>query len=188
MKYFLFLILGCIYSPLQAQPLFPTHTEQAGEMQLNEAVVVSTRLFTNDTARYHYNQMKHYVKMILPYVDTAVALFQDIEAQSVDMSARQRRQYIRSRESEIKHRFEDKLSQLNITQGRLLVKLINRQLKKNCYSILQDLKNPITAAWYLSVARIHGINLSEDYVATENPDLEMIMRNLGYEEKEGQEK
>ena len=126
--------------------------------------------------------------MILPYVDTAVALFQDIEVQSAGMNARQRRQYIRSRESEIKHRFEDRLSQLNITQGRLLVKLINRQLKKNCYSILQDLKNPITAAWYLSVARIHGINLSEDYVAAENPDLEMIMRNLGYEEKEGQEK
>jgi hypothetical protein len=69
---------------------------------------------------------------------------------------------------------------LNITQGRLLIKIINRQLRKNCYSIVRELKNPITAAYYQSWARLNGIDLNENYNAEKERDLEMIMRSLGY--------
>ena len=62
----------------------------------------------------------------------------------------------------------------------MLVKLINRQLNITCYSILKELKNPVSAAYYQSVARLNGINLNEDYDPEENRDLEMIMRGLGY--------
>ncbi|MBK7764317.1 MAG: DUF4294 domain-containing protein [Bacteroidetes bacterium] len=171
-----------------SQQIFPTVNNQKQstdtlQLQLNEAVVVSTRLFTDDTARYRYNQMKHYVKMILPLVDTAVNMFHDIDEKSKDMNRKQRKVYIRSRESDIRINFEDRLKNLNITQGRLLVKLINRQLDRNCYTIVKELKNPITAAYYQSVARLNGINLNEDYLPEENHDLEMIMRNLGYEKE-----
>jgi len=171
---------------LKSQQLFPTISKQdnAGpqeeQIQLNEAVIISTRLFTNDTARYHYNQMKHYVKMILPYVDTAVKMFNQIESTTAEMSKKNKRKYIKSQEKDIKVNFEDRIKSLNITQGRLLVKLINRQLKLNCYSIVRELKNPLTATYYQSVARLNGINLNEDYNPEENNELEMIMRSLGY--------
>jgi hypothetical protein len=173
----------------RSQQLFPTVTHDdktkppVEQIQLNEAVVVSTRLFTDDTARYRYNQMKHYVKMVLPYVDAAVKMFSEIDQTTMDMSKKNRRKYIRSREQDIKLNFEDKLKSLNITQGRLLVKLINRQLDMNCYHIVKELKNPITAAYYQSVARLNGINLNEDYNPKENRDLEVIMYNLGYEKQ-----
>jgi len=186
MKYCLFLIFCCLMLNTNAQQLFPTipkdNTQKPSQemIQLNEATIIGTRLFLNDTLRYRYNQMKHYVKMILPYVDTAVKMFSEIDANTADMSNRNRRKYIRSKEKEIKTNFEDKLSALNITQGRLLVKLINRQLPIKCYDIVRELKNPITAAYYQSVARLNGINLNEDYIPEENRDLEMIMNNLGY--------
>ncbi len=194
MRYYLFLFfcLGNLISG--AQQLFPTISKDntvkpsQEQIQLNEAVIVSTRLFANDTMRYHYNQMKYYVKIILPYVDTAVSMFREIDATTADMSNRKRRIYIRSKEKEIKIHFEDRLSSLNITQGRLLVKLINRQLSVNCYDIVRELKNPITAAYYQSIARLNGINLNEEYDPEENRDLEMIMRNLGYDRPEKIEK
>lgn len=185
MRTYLILLFILSSFSIQAQQLFPTISKDDSkppeeQIQLNEAVIVSTRLFSNDTARYNYNQMKHYVKMILPYVDAAVLMFNEIDNTTKSMSKRNRRLYIRSKEKEIKVNFEDKLSTLNITQGRLLVKLINRQLKNNCYSILKELKNPITAAYYQSMARLNGINLNEDYLPEENRELETIMRNLGY--------
>lgn len=188
MKFILFTLLSLYCFVSNAQQIFPTvdadkKSNGNESIQLNEAVVVSTRLFTDDTARYRYNQMKHYVKMILPLVDTAVNMFHDIDEKSKDMNRKQRKVYIRSRESDIRINFEDRLKNLNITQGRLLVKLINRQLDRNCYSIVKELKNPITAAYYQSVARLNGINLNEDYLPEENRDLEMIMRNLGYEKE-----
>ncbi len=187
MNYKLFILFFFVALQSQAQQLFPTISNDSKtkppqeSIILNEAVIVSTRTFANDTSRYKYNQMKHYVKMILPYVDAAVKLFSEIDNTTKDMSKKNRRKYIRSKEKEIKINFEDKLSSLNITQGRLLVKLINRQLEINCYDIVRELKNPITAAYYQSVARLNGINLNEDYVPEENHDLEIIMRNLGYE-------
>ena len=190
MKHFVLLFFCFLSLESLGQQLFPTIPKDNSskpsqeQIQLNEAVIISTRLFLNDTSRYRYNQMKHYVKMILPYVDTAVTMFNEIDRHTADMSKRNKRKYIRSKEREIKTNFEDRLSSLNITQGRLLVKLINRQLSVNCYDIVRELKNPITAAYYQSVARLNGINLNEDYLPEENRDLEMIMRTLGYKGKE----
>jgi hypothetical protein len=186
MKFFFILIF--LFSSCYgfSQQLFPTiHKNETDkppteEIQLNEAIILSTRLFANDTARYQYNQMKHYVKMVLPYVDIAVKMFREIDETTKDMSKKNRRKYIRSKEKEIKTNFEDKLATLNVTQGKLLVKLINRQLDKNCYHIVRELKNPITAAYYQSVAKLNGINLNENYEPSENKDLEMVMRTLGY--------
>ena len=117
---------------LSAQQLFPTvnKDEQSPpqyHVQLNEAVVVATQVFANDTDRYHFNQLKYYIKTVMPYVLASVSLFNEITDASSNMSERNRKKYIKTREREIKENFEDKLSSLNITQGRLLVKLVNRQ-------------------------------------------------------------
>lgn len=168
-----------------AQQLFPTPSADMQHaplyhIQLNEATVVASHVFSNDTDRYRYNQMKHYVKIVLPYANAAIQLFYEIEQATANMSNRNRRRYIRGREKDIKEQFEDKLSALNITQGRLLVKLINRQLKSNCYDIVRELKNPVTAAYYQGWAKLNGINLNDDYDPEKEPDLERIMRSLGY--------
>lgn len=185
MKWIFNLLLVVAYSQCMAQQLFPTISNDKKDppvyhIQLNEAVVVAHYEFANDTARYRYNQMKHYVKIVLPYANEAIRIFYDIEQETASMNKKNRRKYIKSKEQEIKVNFEDKLSSLNITQGRLLVKLINRQLKTNCYKIVKELKNPITAAYYQSWAKLNGIDLNDDYNPENEPELERIMRALGY--------
>lgn len=184
----MFLILVCTLvtvSVSRAQQLFPQigkdSSEQAEYMvQLNEAVIVANQVFANDTDRYHFNQLKHYVKIVMPYVNNAVSLFNDIKNRTAGMNRRDRKSYIKSREREIKTGFEDKLSGLNITQGRLLVKLINRQLNTNCFDIVKELKNPVSAAYYQTWAKLNGINLNEAYNPEEERSLERVMRSLGY--------
>ncbi len=169
---------------VHAQQIFPTISKddktREYHVQLNEAVIVATQVFANDTDRYHYNQLKYYIKTVLPYVNASVKLFNEINNQSSDLSKKNRKRYIKTREKEIKENFEDKLASLNITQGRLLVKLINRQLKINCYDIVKELKNPVTAAYYQTWARLNGINLNEEYNPDNNRDIERVMRSLGY--------
>jgi len=180
------ILLLFAFNHISAQQLFPTiskddQTPPQYHIQLNEAVIVAPLVFANDTDRYHYNQLKHYIKTVLPYVNASVKLFNEINMETADMSKRNKRKYIKTREKEIKANFEDKLSTLNITQGRLLVKLVNRQLKINCYTIVKELKNPVTAAYYQTWARLNGIHLNEDYDAENNRDIERVMRSLGYE-------
>lgn len=185
MKKALFIMCMCYLNGFSQQN-FPTiappnaNGQPEYHVQLNEAVILDTRHFANDTARYRYNQLKHYVKIVMPYVNAAVSLFREIDGVTDDLNRKARRKYIKTREAEIKEKFEDKLSSLNITQGRLLVKLINRQLQRNCYTIVKELKNPVTAAYYQSWAKLNGINLNANYDPEEETDLEQIMRSLGY--------
>ena len=136
----------------------------------------------NDTDRYHYNQMKFYVTTILPYLNAATKLFKEINAKDEEpgITRRERRQYINAREEEMRTQFEDKIKDLNVTQGKLLVKLIARQTELNIYKMLLEFKNPLVAVKWQGWARFNGMNLDRKYHPEEEPDLENIMDELGY--------
>ncbi len=141
-----------------------------------------TAQFLNDTDRYRYNQMKFYVTTILPYLDAATKVFKDINAKVNEegVSRKERKQFVHSREEEMRSSFEEKVKQLNVTQGTLLVKLIARQTEVNLYNILQEFKNPLTAVKWQAWARLNGMNLDRKYQPDEEKDLENIMEELGY--------
>ncbi len=147
---------------------------------LPEARVIGQ--YANDTDRYRYNQMKYYVTTILPYLDASTKLFKEVNAKVNEpgVSKRERKQYINMREDEMRKTFEEKVKQLNVTQGTLLVKLISRQTELNLYKILQEFKNPLTAIKWQTWARFNGMNLDRKYHPEEEKDLENIMYELGY--------
>lgn len=141
-----------------------------------------TAQFLNDTDRYRYNQMKFYVTTILPYLDAATKVFKEINAKVNEegVSRKERKQFVHSREEEMRSSFEEKVKQLNVTQGTLLVKLIARQTEVNLYNILHEFKNPLTAVKWQAWARLNGMNLDRKYQPDEEKDLENIMEELGY--------
>ena len=163
-----------------AQSVPATVSDTAYSVQL-KTVEVRAR-WKNDTDRYHYNQMKFYVTTILPYVNAATKLFVDINAKVEDenISKRECRKYINTREEEMRSSFEDKVKGLNVTQGVLLVKLIARQTDMNIYKMLLEFKNPLVAVKWQLWARVNGMNLDKKYDPTQEPDLENIMEELGY--------
>ncbi len=168
----------------------------AAQAQSNESAVVQPDTFynvqlkefnvkakwKNDTDRYHYNQMKFYVKSILPYMNAATKLFTEVNAKLEDpeLSRKERKQYISTKEDEMRTNFEDKVSSLNVTQGVLLIKLIARQTNVNIYQMLREFKNPITAIKWQTWARFNGLNLDRKYHPEEEANLENIMDELGY--------
>jgi len=141
-----------------------------------------TAQFLNDTDRYRYNQMKFYVTTILPYLDAATKLFKEVDhkVHEEGISRKERRQYVNSREDDVRTEFEDRVKKLNVTQGKLLVKLIARQTELNIYEMLQEFKNPLTAIKWQTWARVNGMNLDRKYRPDEEKDLENIMYELGY--------
>jgi hypothetical protein len=149
-------------------------------IQLNEAVVVAKKTYSNDTARYRYNQMKSYMKIVLPYALEAKKLYDEIESKSATMSNSERRNYIKTREKEIKNVFGDRLKTLNITQGKYLIKMINRLTGSTCYKIIADYHNPVRAAYHQTWGKLNNINLNETYIPANNRDFERIMKNFGY--------
>lgn len=168
----------CVYGYGQT-PATPAVDTQYS-VQLGEFAV--TARWKNDTERYRYNQLKYYVTTVMPYVNAASKLFKEIDAKLDDpeLKRRERKQYVKGREQEMREQFEDKVRKLNVTQGGLLVKLIARQTQLNLYDIVKEVKNPFEALKWQAWARVNGFNLDRKYHPEEERTLELIMEDLGY--------
>ncbi len=126
--------------------------------------------------------MKYYVTTILPYVQEAVTLHNELEEKTnkATISRKERKAYVRKREDELREKFDAEVKALNETQGVLMVKLIARQTGVNIYDMLIKYKNRLAATKWLGWARLHGFNLNRKYNPDEHIMLENIMDELGY--------
>ncbi|MCO6498515.1 MAG: DUF4294 domain-containing protein [Chitinophagaceae bacterium] len=128
-----------------------------------------------------WTRLRNAVYVTYPYARTAGAVFTDIEKNIAGMdSKKERRQYINSREKELKKEFTDPLKELSVYQGKILMKLINRETGgTNCYDILKELKGGVTARFWQTVAFIFGSNLKQPYDAYGNDsEIEVIVQEV----------
>jgi len=110
-----------------------------------------------------YNRLRNAVYVTYPYARTAGITLNDVNAHLEKVSNRDRKKYIKSREKELKEQFADPLSNLSVYQGRVLMKLINRQTGNNCYSIIKEYRGGVNARFYQTVAFFFGSSLKQDY-------------------------
>ena len=87
-----------------------------------------------------------------------------INAELVNVTDKKKRKaIIKAHEKELKKEFADKLTQLSVYQGKVLMKLIYRQTGNNCYEIIDEYKGSFTAGFYQTVAVVFGSNLKQQY-------------------------
>ncbi|HEX2534786.1 MAG TPA: DUF4294 domain-containing protein [Chitinophagaceae bacterium] len=111
-----------------------------------------------------YNRLRNAVYVTYPYARLAGNTLNEISARLVNVqSKKQRKEIIKSREKELKSQFTDPLSNLSVYQGKVLMKLINRQTGNNCYEIIKEYKGGLNARMYQTVAFFFGSSLKQDY-------------------------
>jgi len=129
-----------------------------------------------------YNRLRNAVYVTYPYARTAGYVINDVTAHLQGVSSsRERKKYIKSREAELKKEFADPLSNLSVYQGKVLMKLINRQTGNNCYDIIKDYRGGFSARMYQTVAFFFGSSLKQDYdVANDKTDkqIEAIVKEI----------
>ena len=148
---------------------------------LREVLVKSERHWANDTVRYRYNQKRYYVGTVLPYLDAAMIYFGRIDTSLAQNEGNKRsdRKIVSAYEQEIRGKFEDQLRKLNVTQGALLVTLIERQTGRSVYDLLRNYKSDWTAIKWRAWGGINGISLNHTYDPNNDKDLEQIMAGYG---------
>lgn len=109
--------------------------------------------------RLRYNVIKVY-----PYALTAAEILQkvDDDLRGIDKRRDQRR-YIRETEKALNAQFKDELKNLTVTQGQILVKLINRETGRETYDIIKQLKGGFNARIYQTTAMFFSNNLKKNY-------------------------
>ncbi len=138
------------------------------------------------TARAKYDRLRNAVYVTYPYARRAGIVMNDINEKLAIVSRKEdRRKYIQSREKDLKKEFSDPLTNLSVYQGKVLMKLINRETGNNCYEIIKEYKGAVTARFYQTVAFFFNSNLKQPYDA-QNEDLVIekfvleVQRMYGY--------
>jgi len=127
-----------------------------------------------------WTRLRNAVYVTYPYAKRAGAIINDINAKLADIpSKNQRKSYLKTREKELKKEFADPLSDLSVYQGKVLMKLINRQTGNNCYELISEYKGSFTARFWQTVAFVFGSNLKQAYDAGgEDRQIESIVEEV----------
>jgi hypothetical protein len=127
-----------------------------------------------------WTRLRNAVYVTYPYAIAASRVMNEINAKLVNITdKKQRKAIIKAREKDLKKEFTDKLTNLSVYQGKVLMKLINRQTGNNCYEIIDEYKGFITAAFWQTVAVLFGSNLKQSYDPSgKDGDMEKIVRDV----------
>jgi hypothetical protein len=118
--------------------------------------------------RQEWTRLRNAVYVTYPYARKAAYIINDINAKLASIPNKgERKRYIKSREKDLKKEFGDPIKNLSVYQGKVLMKLINRQTGNNCYEILKEYKGGFNARMFQTVAFVFGSNLKQDYNAAE---------------------
>lgn len=133
-----------------------------------------------------WTRLRNAVYVTYPYAKKAGAVFNDISAHLATIPDKhKRKEYVKSREKELRSEFTKPLTDLSVYQGKVLMKLIARETGNTCYDIIQDYKGSFSAGFWQSVAWVFGSSLKQTYNAVnEDSQIENIVlevrRMYGY--------
>ena len=127
-----------------------------------------------------WTRLRNAVYVTYPYAKAAGRIMNEVNAKLVGISDKKsRKEIIKSREKELKKEFADKITNLSVYQGKVLMKLINRETGNNCYEIIHEYKGGLAAGFWQTVAVILGSSLKQGYEpSTKDQPIEIIVRDV----------
>lgn len=135
-------------------------------MDLPQVNIVPPFEFKSPRQRKRYSRLVRYVKKVYPYAQIIRQTYYELEEQldTID-DKRIRKKFIKKQEKKMRAQFEKQLRKLTVLQGRILLKLVDRETGQTTYEVLEEYKGKFSAIFWQSVARIFGSNLKDDYDA-----------------------
>lgn len=180
----------------------PPLSERAKKWGPNDTIIVSAIWYQNELLPYkemenvwisnlspdklakyvaEWTRLRNAVYVTYPYARIAGVTINDINAHTTSLNSKKdRKNYIKTREKDLKAQFGDPLSNLSVYQGKILMKLINRQTGNNCYAIVKEYRGGLTARFYQTVAFFFGSNMKQDWDINEKMDrqIENIVKEI----------
>ena len=133
-------------------------------VELPELRVYERQDFEYLYLKRRYRRLIRNVKKAYPYAKVAGIRLKELDDQLASLeNEKERKAFIHSAEEEIMDEFEKEVKRLTVSQGIILVKLIDRETGRTSYQVIKDLKGGITAFFWQGIARLFGNNLKAEY-------------------------
>lgn len=134
------------------------------EINIKEVVIVGRPSTGKKFPFYRYQRLIYNLKKVYPYAQVVKARLSAINEELEKIpDEKDKKKYLRQVEKDVFGEYEDDVRDMTITQGRLLIKLIDRETLNTSYELIRQYRGTFSAAFWQSVARIFGSNLKAEY-------------------------
>lgn len=134
------------------------------EIAIKEVTIVAQPRKSHTSEYRRYARLVYNIKKVYPYALLVRERLAGVNAELGKIHGeKERRAYLKNVEKDVFGKYEGDMRQLTITQGRLLIKLIDRETQNTSYELIRDYRGKISALFWQGIARIFGTNLKDEY-------------------------
>ena len=120
--------------------------------------------FKNNKQRQQYNRLVRNVKKTLPIAkEVNRAIIETYEFLQTLPDEKARQKHLNAVEKSVKEQYTPRMKKLTFAQGKLLIKLINRETDSSSFELVKAFLGPFKAGFYQAFAAIFGASLKKEY-------------------------
>ncbi len=177
---FLFVGLNSLHTQAQSGVFDFTQAPEKGLRHLAEVVdgdtiplvdletvdVITTGVFKTRKQYEQWTRLKYNVRKVYPYAIVASTKLKEYDKTLAGIQDKHlKKAFVKQCERDLKLEFEEELKGLTYSQGKLLMKLIDREAGKTTYEIVKQMRGGFQAGMWQAVAVVFGHNMKTEYDA-----------------------
>jgi hypothetical protein len=146
-------------------------------VDLSEVHIYKPDIKANSAEARRFDRLVYNVKRVYPYARLAGIKFNEYTLLLADVkSEKVKKAMMKKAQDELEAQFGNDLKSMTFSQGKILLKLVDRQTGNSSYELLQEFRGRFVAFFWQSFARVFGYNLKVSYDPLgEDKDIELIV-------------
>ena len=133
-------------------------------IQLPTVYIFKPLKFKNEKERQEYYRLVRNVKKVYPISrEINQAIIETYEYLQTLPNEKARQKHIKRVEKGLKDQYTPRMKKLSFAQGKLLIKLVDRQSNQTSYELVKAFMGPFKAGFYQTFAALFGASLKKEY-------------------------
>jgi hypothetical protein len=167
------------------QNYFLLHTRERDglnlpEIDLKEVIIIGRPSNSKKFPYRRYERMIYNLKKVYPYGLIVRSRLEQVNKELLSIQDdKERRKFLKGVEKDVFGEYEDEVRDMTITQGKLLIKLIDRETQNTSFELIRQYRGGFSASFWQGIARIFGTNLKAEYDPYgEDAVMEIILQEI----------
>jgi Domain of unknown function (DUF4294) len=147
-------------------------------VDLDNVSITALRTFANDEEYRKYLRFRNYAAKVYPYAKEAIRIFRELEYVSQHLSKKEKKKKIAELEEQLTKEFEEPLTNLSKLQGKIMIKMIEKETGQPIYHMIKDLKGGFKAFYWNAFSKLYSYDLKEGYNRGQYPVLDAVLQDF----------
>jgi len=160
--------------------------DSSGIMIVSLPTVVKEESFLTEEDRQEYletlrnfEKLKRAVEKVYPLAKACSKILNEVNSDLASAKTEHdRKKYLKKLEKDLFKKYEKQIKSLTISQGKILIKLINRECGASAFNLIDEYKSSAAAGFWQIIAKMFGTNLKEEYSREKEVSIESIIRAI----------